>query len=177
MRKTITSLAFVSLAIIALIAQTPTIVSPGGLTIMVDGNLVGTFTSLIFTSGNGIVWASRPNGSTLNLDVGMNTGTVVSKTILQSGACTFLNSTNGTVNYTFDLGPSCQALNAYAIGQRFWLKADVPCPANCWLQIENLAQINIKRSDGTTDPGGLFDFTQGVPIWYDGTVFRIEWQH
>jgi hypothetical protein len=108
-----------------------------------------------------------------------NTATMVTKTKLQSGDCQFLKSTNGTTLYTYQMGTACQVISAYTRGMRFWLVTDKQCAANCWLNIDNVSPTgtSIKRSDGTTDPGGLFDFTQGVPIWFDGTVFRIEWQH
>lgn len=109
--------------------------------------------------------------------VDANTATLATKSTLQSGACTFVNSTNGTKAYTYAMGSTCQAITVYTAGMRFWLKTDTPCAADCSLNIDNVLLRNIKRSDGKTDPGGQFDFTQGVPIWYDGTVFRIEWQH
>ena len=109
--------------------------------------------------------------------VDANTVTLVTKDKLQSGTCQFLNSTNGTKGYTYALGSACLALGVYTPGMRFWLKTDTPCIADCTLNVDNIGMRNIKQADGTTDPKGLFDFTQGVPIWYDGTVFRIEWQH
>jgi hypothetical protein len=110
--------------------------------------------------------------------VDANTATLVTKDKLQSNGCQFLTSANGTTNYTYAMGTACQVVTAYTRGMRFWLVTDVPCAANCSLSIDNVVPqgTSIKRSDGKTDPGGLFDFTQGVPIWFDGTVFRIEWQ-
>lgn len=144
---------------------------------MIDGIPAGSFSSVAFTSGNGINWSAAPDGKTLNIQAAVNTATQVNKTTLQSGACTFLNSTNGTKAYTATLGAACQALTAYSLGQRFWLTADAPCSADCSISIDNVGIKNVKLDDGITDPGGLFNFSQGVPIWYDGTVFRIEWQH
>lgn len=109
--------------------------------------------------------------------VDANTATLVTKNVLQSGSCAFINSTNGTKSYTYQMGTACQVITSYTAGMRFWLKTDTICTADCTLNIDSVGLRNIKRSDGTTDPGGLFDFTQGVPIWYDGTVFRLEWQH
>jgi hypothetical protein len=106
-----------------------------------------------------------------------NTATILTKLTQMSGACGYLNSTNGTTGYTYDLGSVCQALLVYTKGMRFWLTTDVPCPANCSINVSQVGLVSIKRSDGATDPGGQYDFTQGVPIWYDGTVFRLEWQH
>ncbi len=147
-----------------------------------DGKLVGNFTSISFTSENGIVWSYLLNGTSITLKAGVNTAAIVNKNILQSGACTFLNSTNGTTGYTYSFGSTCQALTAYAIGQRFWLQTDTPCPisavqSGCTLNIDMVGIRNIKQADGSTDPAfGQFDFKKGVPIRYDGTVFRIEWQ-
>ncbi len=169
--------AIIGFTVISKLDGQPNIATPNGVMITVDGKLVGNFTSITFTSGNGVTWAYQPNGASIALQAGANTATIVNKNILQSGACTFLNSMNGTVNYSYDLGPSCQAMTAYTAGQRFWLQTDIPCAAACWLTIGLLPRISLKRSDGSTDPGGQFDFRQGVPIRYDGAVFRIEWQH
>lgn len=157
--------------------QPPNIVAPNGLMITVDGKMVGNFNSLTFTSGNGIVWTYLASGTGIQVSAGYNSATMVTKGVLQSGACTFLNSVNGTKAYTAALGATCQLLTSYSVGERFWLTADAPCAADCTINIDNVGIKNIKRSDGKADPGGLFDFTQGVPIRYDGTVFRIEWQH
>jgi hypothetical protein len=148
-----------------------------GIQVLVNGVQVGIASSVNFVSGNGIVQACVPNGARIDCTPSYNTTTIATKATLESGACTYLNSTNGTTAYDYDLGPACQALTAYTIGQRFWLTANAQCVAFCSLNINKVGQINIKRSDGSTDPGGLFDFTQGVPIRYDGKVFRIEWQH
>ena len=172
---------------LGLIAQPPPLSAPGGLNVMVDGRPLGTFVSVAFQSGNGVVWSNIVSGSTVTIAANFNTAMLPTKDVLQSGACTLLNSTNGTVHYTYDLGPSCQVLKAYTIGERHWLKTDVPCPMNCWLQIGTLSQINIKRSDGTTDPGGQFDFRTICPdlVRRDGfqdrvaalTEYRREYYH
>lgn len=160
---------------VASIAQ-PQLSAPGGLNVMIDGRPAGSFSSVAFTSGNGINWTATPSGQTLNIAAAVNTATQVNKTSLQSGACTYLRSTNGTKAYTVSLGLTCQALTSYTAGQGFWLTTDAPCPVDCSINIDNVGIKNITLSDGGTNPGGQFDFTQGVPIRYDGTVFRIEWQ-
>lgn len=151
--------------------------SPTVSTILIDGKQIDA-TTLNLISGPSILWLCQPVGtSQLNCQTQANTATLVTKNVLQSGACTFLNSTNGTSGYTVSLGSTCQTLANYTAGQRWWLKTDAKCPASCSLNIDNVGPRNIKRSDGTTDPGGLFDFTKGVPVWFDGLVFRIEWQN
>lgn len=151
--------------------------SPTVSNILIDGNEIKA-TTLNLISGPSILWLCQPVGtSQLNCQTQANTATLATKSTLQSGACTFLNSTDGTTDYTYDLGPGCINLAAYTKGQRWWLKTLTTCPAGCRLNINSNGYLAIKRSDGTTDPGGQFDFTKGVPIWFDGTVFRIEWQN
>ncbi len=175
--------AIIGFTVISKLDGQANIATPNGVMITVDGKFVGNFTSITFTSGNGVTWAYQPNGASIALQAGVNTATIVNKNILQSGACTFLNSTNGTAAYTVSLGPVCQALTAYTAGQRFWLQTDTPCPisasqSGCTLNIDTVGIRNIKQADGLTDPlFGQFDFKKGVPIRYDGAVFRIEWQH
>lgn len=147
-----------------------------GIQVLVNGQPVGFATTFNFVSANGIMQVCTPSGAQVNCTPSYNTAIMVTKGVLQSGACQYLNSTNGTIGYTYQLGPSCQALTVYTKGMRFWLVTDTPCPGACSLNIDNVGLKNIKRSDGLTDPGGIFDFTQGVPVWFDGTVFRIEWQ-
>lgn len=150
--------------------------SPTVSTILIDGKQIDA-TTLNLISGPSILWLCQPVGtSQLNCQTQANTATLVTKNVLQSGACTFLNSTNGTTLFKASLAQGCAALQGYVKGMRFWIVANNKCSADCSIIVENLSQVNIKRSDGTTDPGGLFDFTKGVPVWFDGLVFRIEWQ-
>jgi len=163
----------VCVGLAGLVGQVPPTVS----TILMDGKPI-TATTLNLMSGPSIIWICSPVGaSQLNCQSLANTATLVSKATLQSGACQFINSTDGSKSYTYAMGPTCQTLQSYVPGARFWLKTVTPCPADCSLNIDKLGQLSIKQSDGSTDPGGLFDFTRGVPIWFDGKLFRIECQH
>jgi hypothetical protein len=164
-------------ACVVLLAQTPPINAPTGLTITIDGKVMNGFTSLVFTSGNGILWVANQSGTTLILSAGLNTTTALTRAMLQSGACTFIRSVNGTNSYTYSFGPACTAWSAYGTGPWFIL-ADTKCPTFCTLNVDNLGMHNIKRGDGTTDPGGIVDFTKGAWIWFDasvtgGGVFKI----
>jgi hypothetical protein len=150
-----------------------------GIAVYVDGKPVGIAPALNLQSGNGIAEACLLNVAAARIDCtpSYNTALIATKPMLESGACTYLNSTNGTTQYTYNLGLSCIALqNGYTVGMRFWLTTDTQCATGCSINIDNQGITAIKRSDGSIDPGGLFDFTQGVPIRYDGKVFRIEWQ-
>lgn len=147
-----------------------------GIAVFVDGKLVGNAVSLNFNSGTGLMQVCSAAGNQINCSPSYNTATLATKATLQSGACQNINSGNGTIQYTATLGPTCQALAGYVVGMRFWLVTDAQCAAGCSLDIDKQGVVAIKRADGSTDPGGLFDFTQGVPIRYDGKVFRIEWQ-
>jgi len=80
-------------------------------------------------------------------------------------------STNGTPQYTCML--PYKVITAYQTGMTFVLVADAPCISSCSLNVDTVGPVNIKKSDGTTDPGGAL--IAGEPQWvfYDGKVFRL----
>ncbi|HMD47786.1 MAG TPA: hypothetical protein VKG79_01755, partial [Bryobacteraceae bacterium] len=80
-------------------------------------------------------------------------------------------STNGTTQYTCKL--PYKVITAYQTGMTFMLVADAPCNSFCSLNVDSVGPVNIKRSDGITDPGGAL--IAGEPQWvfYDGKVFRL----
>jgi hypothetical protein len=174
----------VACAIVALglMYAQPQVNPPTALIVTVDGAAVTGITTLNLTSGNGILWTCTPapcagaNG-VLNIAAAVNTATVVSKLTLQSGVCDFVVSSNGTSGYTYKFGPAgCQALTAYTRGMHFRLTVDVTNGAgNCSLNIDNVGLKSIKQADGLTDPiaGSLLPGRE-YPIWFDGTVFRLE---
>jgi hypothetical protein len=55
----------------------------------------------------------------------------------------------------------------------FVLSVDIACPGPCSLNIDNVGLVNIKRIDGTTDPGGALVAGQPQWVFYDGAVFRL----
>ncbi|HYL36015.1 MAG TPA: hypothetical protein VEV17_08895 [Bryobacteraceae bacterium] len=80
-------------------------------------------------------------------------------------------STNGTTAYTCSL--PFKVLTAYQTGMTFLLFTDQTCASSCTLKIDTLQTVNLKRVDGTTDPGGMLTAFQPQWIFYDGRVFRL----
>lgn len=168
--------AILTIGAIALIAQPP-VNAPTGLTITIDGQVAGTFTSLVFTSGNGVVWSYTPNGSVLDLSAGQNTATVLTRGMLQTGTCQFIDSSNGTSAYTYSFGSAgCTALTAYKRGMSFILSVDAAnTNGACTLNIDKIGIVAIKQNDGgSNDPApGIIKPGQFYHITYDGKVFRL----
>ena len=80
-------------------------------------------------------------------------------------------SANGTTQYTCRL-PN-RALTSYRAGMTVLLNVDTDCLRDCSLNIDQVGLLNIKKPDGTTDPGGTLVARQPQWVFYDGTVFRL----
>jgi hypothetical protein len=108
--------------------------------------------------------------------VDANTATMLSKSTAQSGVCDFVASSNGTPAYTYSFGAAgCQVLTVYTKGMHLRLVPDVTNPGAASLNIDNVGIRNIKQADGLTDPVAKFLLPgREYPIWFDGTVFRLE---
>jgi hypothetical protein len=121
----------------------------------------------------GISLVSNPDGS---VAPAVNTASVLSKDQFESGGCQFLDSTNGTPQYTAGLALGCKALSSYKAGQVFVLRVDATNAAGaCSLNIDNLGLRAIKQRDGVTDPGpGTVAAGQFYWVFYDGQVFRLN---
>ncbi len=142
-------------------------------TVEVGGRPVGTRAALNLESGNGIVETCRDEGAAANRITcvpSYNSALVATHDSVHNNE-NYCLSTNGTTQYTCRL-PN-KVITAYQTGMTFLLVADAPCSASCSLNIDTVGPVNIKRSDGTTDPGGAL--IAGEPQWvfYDGKVFRL----
>jgi hypothetical protein len=186
----VVSLIFVGLfVVLALNSQIP-VTPPTALTVTVDGAAVSGITTLNLTSGNGVLWTCTPapcsgTNGVLNIAAAVNTAMILSKPTFQSGVCDFVPSSNGTSAYTYTgFGAAgCQALTAYTKGMHLRLVPDVTNAAGaCSLNIDsasglsgNVGPVNIKDKTGKNDPAAsLLVPGQEYPIWFDGTVFRLE---
>jgi hypothetical protein len=113
--------------------------------------------------------------------VDANTATLLTKATAQSGVCDFVASSNGTSGYTYTgFGAAgCQALTAYTKGMHLRLVVDVTnAVGHCSLAIDQInigTPVAIKDKTGKNDPAAsLLVPGQEYPIWFDGTVFRLE---
>lgn len=143
-----------------------------GLNVQVDGKRVGAENNLNLIPGNGIMHACVDNPGQKRVDCtpSFNTALIPTHDTVHANE-NYCASTNGTPRYACGL-PN-KALTAYSAGMTFVLNADVTCSVSCSLNIDNVGLKNIKKIDGTTDPGG--GLVAGQPQWvfYDGTVFRL----
>jgi hypothetical protein len=147
--------------------------SAQNVTVEVGARPVGTRGALNLESGNGILETCRDEGAANNriTCVPSYNSAVVSTHDSVHNNENYCLSANGTTSYTCRL--PYKTITAYQAGMAFVLLADTTCSASCSLNIDNLGLVNIKRSDGTIDPGGAL--VAGEPQWvfYDGKVFRL----
>jgi hypothetical protein len=143
-----------------------------GIHVQVDGKPVGIENNLNLIPGNGIMHACVDNPSQQRVDCtpSFNTALIATHDTAHANE-NYCVSTNGTIAYTCRM-PN-KALTSYSPGMTFVLNADANCSASCSLNIDNVGLKNIKKIDGTTDPGGTFVAGQPQWVFYDGTVFRL----
>lgn len=142
------------------------------LNVQVNGQPAGARSTLNLIPGNGIMHACVDNPGRQRVDCtpSFNTALIPTHDTLHANE-NYCASSNGTLGYTCRL-PN-KALTSYSAGMTFVLNVDVDCAASCTLNIDNVGLKNIKKSDGTTDPGGALSAGQAQWIFYDGTVFRL----
>jgi hypothetical protein len=142
------------------------------LNVQVDGKPVGVENNLNLVPGNGImhVCVDNPGKQRVDCTPSFNTALIPTHDAVHANE-NYCASTNGTFAYTCGL-PN-KALTAYSPGMTFLLNVDATCAAFCSLNIDKVGLVNIKRIDGTTDPGGALVAGQPQWIFYDGKVFRL----
>ena len=170
-------LAWLALAIVTnLHGQPPApgtpIAATASIGILVGGRPIAAEPNINFASGNGILETAVDNPAASRVDVmpGFNTALIPTHDTVHANE-NFCDSSNGTTLYTCKL-PN-KALLIYQRGQTFLLVADVTCATSCSLNIDTVGPISVKRSDGTTDPGGLLIAGEAKWIYYDGKIFRL----
>jgi hypothetical protein len=161
--KTLAALMFLSFA--AASAQ--------NITVEVGARPVGTRAKLNLESGAGIVETCRDEGASGNriTCVPSVNSAIISTHDTAHNNENYCVSTNGTMQYTCRM--PYKAITAYEAGMAFVLVADAPCSTSCSLNIDNLGAVNIKKSDGTSDPGGGLNAGEPQWVFYDGKVFRL----
>ncbi len=143
--------------------------------IQVGGRPVGTRGTLNFTNAadasvSGILEACSDDGSRVNCSSSYNTAFIASHDTVHENE-NYCKSTNRTTAYSCRL--PFKPLRDYQPGMTFLLNVDATCVASCTLSIDSLGTANLKKADGSTDPGG--EIIAGQPQWifYDGKVFRL----
>lgn len=143
--------------------------------IQVGGQPVGTrstlnFTNAASTSVSGILEACSDDGSRVNCSSSYNTAFIASHDTVHENE-NYCNSTSRTTAYACRL--PFKALRDYQAGMTFLLNVDSTCVASCTLNIDSVGVANLKKADGSTDPGGAIIAGQPQWIFYDGRVFRL----
>jgi len=145
----------------------------GSLAIEANGSAVGSEATLNFIPGTGITETITDAGTKINKTTAVDTAVMLTRAQAQSGVDLLCAPASASgANYTCAMTP---ALSAYTAGMVIQFKPDVSSSAGAvTLNINSLGSLNIKQSDGTTDPGatGLVAGRQ-VPLTYDGTVLRM----
>lgn len=144
------------------------------LNVQVDGKPVGGENNLNLIPGNGIMHACVDNPAKQRVDCtpSFNTALIPTHDMVHANE-NYCASTNGTVSYTCRFALRNKALTSYSAGMTFVLNVDATCTAFCSLNIDSVGLKNIKKIDGTTDPGGALVAGQPQWIFYDGQVFRL----
>jgi hypothetical protein len=147
--------------------------SAQNVTVQVGAKPVGTRGALNLESGNGILETCRDEGAANNrisCAPSYNSALISTHDSVHNNE-NYCFSANGTTAYT--CGMPYKAVTAYQAGMTLVLLTDASCSAFCSLNIDGVGPVNIKKSDGTSDPGG--SLIAGEPQWvfYDGRVFRL----
>jgi hypothetical protein len=142
-------------------------------TVDVGGMRVGTRGALNLESGAGVVETCRDEGTAndrITCQPSYNTAVIATHDTVHSNE-NYCFSSSGSTLYTCTL--RYKTIAGYQTGMALVLVADTACSASCSLNIDNVGPVSIKKSDGTTDPGGTL--AAGEPQWvfYDGKVFRL----
>ncbi len=140
--------------------------------VQVGGNLVGIEKTLNFLPGTGVVQVCLDNKIQQSIDCtpSFNTALIATHDTVHWNE-NYCLSANGTTQYTCSLPNS--ALTSYRAGMAVLLNVDTDCLRDCSLNIDHVGLLNIKKPDGTTDPGGTLVARQPQWVFYDGTVFRL----
>jgi hypothetical protein len=147
--------------------------SAQNVTVEVGARPVGTRAKLNLEPGNGILETCRDEGAANNRITcvpSYNSALISTHDSVHNNE-NYCFSTNGTTQYTCRM--PYKAVTAYQTGMAFVLFVDATCSAFCSLNIDSVGPVNIKKSDGSIDPGGAL--VAGEPQWvfYDGKVFRL----
>ncbi|MGP0071154.1 MAG: hypothetical protein ACLPWF_04380 [Bryobacteraceae bacterium] len=142
-------------------------------TVEVGAQPVGTRRALNLQSGNGILETCSDEGAGNNrvtCTPSYNSALISTHDSVHNNE-NYCLSSNGTTQYACKL--PFKAATAYQTGMTFVLVTDATCSASCSLNIDTLGPVTIKRSDGTTDPGGTLGAGEPQWVFYDGRVFRL----
>jgi hypothetical protein len=153
---------------------------PTALTVMVDGVPIGTTTMLNLVSGPGITWVQTAStvAGQLNVQASVNTASIPNKNIVQSGACSVYFATGSNASaFTASGAPQCQVLQALNEGMPFLFVPNGSNAPGATLTIDKFGPYTLMEQDGQTEiPGNSMVSGYGYPMWFDGSVIRLQAQ-
>jgi hypothetical protein len=162
-------------AALLLFGQGASVNPPTALTVMVDGAVIGSTTTLNLVSGPGIVWTkvAGPAGQ-INVQAAVNTASIVNKNILQSGVCTTFAATNTDGSaYAVSGAPGCQKLQAMPTGP-FLFVPSTPNAAGATITFDNFGPYSIYMPGGTAAvPAGTLQPGFSYWMWFNGTAVQL----
>lgn len=147
----------------------------GSLSVYVQGTgLIGTRSNLNFIAGSGIQYVGVDTGTAINLNGTVDTAVIQSKANLQSGTAPNI-CTSASGSGTAYLATCATTLTALATKQIFWWNIDhISASTAPTLAVDGLTSQTVTDSLGNAlaNSTTLAAGTQ-VPVWNDGTHFRI----
>ncbi len=139
-----------------------------------NANVGSPRSTLDYLTGPGTVVTLTDTGTKYTIETDVDTAVIPTKAAIQTGAPLLVTGTSSSPTvYTGTMSPT---LTAYTSGMVVNWKVPTSCTGATatGLNIDALGAKSIKQVDGTTDPAAS-QCVSGypVPLWYDGTVFRI----
>jgi hypothetical protein len=144
------------------------------LTVLSDGNLVGTRTAANFTAGTGILQILADSGASVDILQAADTAVLATKSALQAGQALACRSTATSSPSAFSCG-MMPVLGAYTQGMVVhWIPDVDPAGGALTLDVDALGPKPVRMADGVSNPAPG-DFRAGglYPLWFDGTQFRV----
>jgi hypothetical protein len=154
-------------------AWTPAAAPNGAVGLALEGTTLATRGLLNFVGGVGIITALTDTGTRVDIQQSLDTAVILTRDEYRSSSALACNSAS-TSDTTYTCTLSFPLLS-YPTGSVFFWKPDVDAAGGAiTLQIGSLAAIDVKLSDGTTNPtANHIKAGRMYPVWYDGTSFRL----
>ena len=145
----------------------------GSITVQSDGTWVGSVPTHNYLSGNGVLKALSNNGTRIDIVNLIDTAVVQTHDNEQSGRDVLCASASASSsNYSCLVTPPISVLTR---GMTLhWIPDLASAGGATTLQVDAMNPVAVKLDDGVSDPSSG-DIAAGrmLPIWYDGTVFRM----
>lgn len=145
----------------------------GALEIQNNGVSVGVRSVLNFVPGNGVSQATADLGSRIDVQSSIDTATMQSKRLTQSGEVLNCTSSGGSgTSYTCAMLPTLSVLTPGMVV--FWRPDISNDHRDITLSIDAFDPMPIRLADGVSQARvGDFSAGRNYPLWFDGSSFRV----